>query len=295
MGITFQTFDLLKKNIDEFGKLGDVLTLGRLGNQIDKKSLKLLRLENNKIFSQIYFDEILVDYLKANSVDSLDNSNFEGANIICDMNNELKNINKQYDTIIDIGTSEHIFNINQNLINISKLCKKGGRIIHCLPANNQCGHGFWQFSPEIFFSLYDESNGYQSTKLNLIDSYDNQNYWEIKKGPKSERLELNSFSPLYIFVSTIKKSENVFQKAQQSDYNYIWNKKSENIDTVINKKSSLSIMFKKIKNKIKYFFRNNYLFEKKFLKYENKKLFLKNFYKKNNNLILFNYERDGTE
>ena len=79
MGITFQTFDLLKKNIDEFGKLGDVLTLGRLGNQIDKKSLKLLRLENNRIFSQIYFDEILVDYLKANSVDSLDNSNFEGA------------------------------------------------------------------------------------------------------------------------------------------------------------------------------------------------------------------------
>ena len=180
MGITFQTFDLLKKNIDEFGKLGDVLTLGRLGNQIDKKSLKLLRLENNRIFSQIYFDEILVDYLKANSVDSLDNSNFEGANIICDMNNELKNINKQYDTIIDIGTSEHIFNINQNLINISRLCKKGGRIIHCLPANNQCGHGFWQFSPEIFFSLYDESNGYQSTKLNLIDSYDNQMLYKKK-------------------------------------------------------------------------------------------------------------------
>ena len=32
-------------------------------------------------------------------------------------------------------------------------------------------------------------------------------------------------------------------------------------------------MLKKIKDKIKYFFRNNYLFEKKFLKYENKKLF----------------------
>ena len=58
MGITFQTFDLLKKNIDEFGKLGDVLTLGRLGNQIDKKSLKLLRLENNKIFSQIYLSVV---------------------------------------------------------------------------------------------------------------------------------------------------------------------------------------------------------------------------------------------
>ena len=118
--------------------LVNVLTLGRLSNQIDKKSLKLLRLENNRIFSQIYFDEILVDYLKANSVDSLDNSNFEGANIICDMNSELKNINKQYDTIIDIGTSEHIFNINQNLINISKLCKKGGRITSWLTLKWKC-------------------------------------------------------------------------------------------------------------------------------------------------------------
>ena len=129
MGMTFQSFDLLKKNIEEFGKLGDVLTLGRLGNQIDKKSLKLLGLENNNSFAQEYSERILIDYLGANSVDSLDNSNFEGANIICDMSEELKNVNKQYDTIIDIGTSEHVFNINQNLINISKLCKKGGRII----------------------------------------------------------------------------------------------------------------------------------------------------------------------
>ena len=43
MGMTFQTFDLLKKTIDEFGELGDVLTLGRLGNQIDKKKTKVIR------------------------------------------------------------------------------------------------------------------------------------------------------------------------------------------------------------------------------------------------------------
>ena len=153
MGVTFQTFDLLKKNINELGKLGDVLTLGRLGNQIDKKKLKLLGLQDNKLFSQEYFDTVLTDYLGANSVDSIDNSNFEGANIIWDMNIELVNIKKQYDTIIDIGTSEHVFNINQNLENISKLCKSGGRIIHCLPANNQCGHGFWQFSPELFLAF----------------------------------------------------------------------------------------------------------------------------------------------
>jgi SAM-dependent methyltransferase len=289
MGMTFQTFDLLKKNIDEFGELGDVLTLGKLGNQIDKKKLKLLRLENDAAFSRKYCDSILKDYFGANLVHSIDNSNFEGANIIFDMNEELKNITKQYDTIIDIGTSEHVFNVNQSLKNISKLCKSGGRIIHCLPANNQCGHGFWQFSPELFFSLYDESNGYQSTRLNLIDSYDDKTYWQINKKPKNERLELNSFTPLYIFVSTTKKLENVIQKAQQSDYEYVWNKKIKSIEFDIIKKSSLSTLWKRIKDKTKSFFRKNYLSNKIFLRYENKRLFLKNFYKKNKNLIELTY------
>jgi hypothetical protein len=289
MGMTFQTFDLLKKNIIEFGKLGDVLTLGRLGNQIDKKKLKLLGLESNDIFSKEYSDEILTDYFGANLVHSIDNSNFEAANIIFDMNKELKDINKQYDTILDIGTSEHIFNINNNLANISKLCKSGGRIIQCLPANNQCGHGFWQFSPELFFSLYNESNGYQSTKLYLIDSHDDKNYWKINKKLENERLELNSYTPLYIFVSTIKKIENTSQKAQQSDYEYVWNKNLDNKIFSSSVKSKYSIIWKKIKDTIKLLIRNNFLFKKIFYKYENKKLFLKNFYKKNNNLVKFNY------
>jgi hypothetical protein len=289
MGMTFQTFDLLKKNIDKFGKLGNVLTLGRLGNQIDKKKLKLLGLQNNKAFSKEYSEEILIEYLGANCVDSIDNSDFESANIIHDMNDELNDITKKYDTIIDFGTSEHVFNINQNLKNISKLSRTGGRIIHCLPANNQCGHGFWQFSPELFFSLYDESNGYQSTKLYLIDSYNDKNYWQIRKQPKNERLELNSFTPLYIFVTTVKKLENTFQKAQQSDYAYAWDKELNNTNIIKIEKSLSSVIWKKIKDKTKFFFRNNYLLKKKFSQYEKKRLFLKNFYKKSSNLIKLNY------
>ena len=40
-----------------------------------------------------------------------------------------------------------------------KLTKIGGMIIHALPANNFCGHGFWQFSPELFYELYSPENG----------------------------------------------------------------------------------------------------------------------------------------
>ena len=158
-----------------------------------------------------------------------------------------------------------------------------------MSANDQCGHGFWQFSSEPFFSLYDESNGYQSTKLHLIDNNNDKSYWQINKKPKNERLELNSFTPLYIFVVTIKKLENIIQKAQQSDYEYVWNQKLVNIQSDTKKKSTSSIIWKKIKDKIKYFFRNNYLSNKTFIKYENKRLFLKNFYVKNKNLKKLTY------
>jgi len=289
MGINFQTLDLLKKNIDEFGQLGDVLTLGRLGNQVDKKNLKLLNLQENVNFKEKYSEKILINYLKAKSVDSIDNSSFEEASIIQDMNIELEKLDKQYDTIIDFGTSEHIFNINQNLINISKLCKKGGKIIHCLPANNQCGHGFWQFSPELFFSIYSEANGYISTKLNLIDNHDHQNYWEIKRGPENERLELNSFTPLYIFVSTKKAIEKPTIKAQQTDYTYLWNKESESINAAVIKKSFLSSVLKRSKDKIKKYLREKSILKFFYVRYENKRLFLKNFYKRNNNLIKLKY------
>jgi hypothetical protein len=28
------------------------------------------------------------------------------------------------------------------------------------PANNQMGHGFYQFSPELFFRVFSQENGY---------------------------------------------------------------------------------------------------------------------------------------
>ena len=91
--------------------------------------------------------------------------------------------------------------------------------------------------------------------------HDDKNYWQINKKPKNERLELNSYSPLYIFVSTIKKLKNTSQKAQQSDYEHTWNKNLNNIDVLINQKSIFSIKWKKIKDNVKLFFRDSFLFK----------------------------------
>ena len=61
----FQIFSLLKKNEDKLGKLGDVLTLGRFGNYINKK-IKISELENNKYYSEAYSEQILKCYFLQN-------------------------------------------------------------------------------------------------------------------------------------------------------------------------------------------------------------------------------------
>src|SRR6516162_6511281 len=48
---------------------------------------------------------------------------------------------------------------------------------------NYCGHGFWQFSPELFFSLYSEKNGYSDTRIFLVslDDWDTWYGWRLQR------------------------------------------------------------------------------------------------------------------
>ncbi len=66
-----------------------------------------------------------------------------------------------------------MFNIAQALENCVKLCKIGGQILQAVPANGECGHGFWQMSPELFFSLYSERNGFIETEVFIANLMEN--------------------------------------------------------------------------------------------------------------------------
>ena len=221
------------------------------------------------------------DYFNLSSLNTWDYSYFEVADIIQDLNILLEDTKKQFDTILDFGTSEHIFNIIQCFKNISDLCKLDGHIIHCLPANNNCGHGFWQFSPELFFNIYREENGFIETEIFLINLFDKDNWYKVKKQQKGERLELNSIEPLYLLVKTKKVGKNLFQKINQSDYEYQWKneKNSKKID-----KNVLSIINKKVKDIFKTFLRKNIITKKIYVKFEKNRLHNKNNFRFNKKL-----------
>ena len=103
------------------------------------------------INSKYFFQRLGFD-----TVDALDYSSFEGANIIHDLNvllaKDFINIG-EYNLIYDGGTIEHIFNMPNVLINIFELLSVGGRIIHASPVN-MFNHGFYNYSTCFFEDFY---------------------------------------------------------------------------------------------------------------------------------------------
>jgi len=101
-------------------------------------------------------DDYFFKCLGFSEVSSLDYSDFESADIIFDLNNENipKKLENSFDMIIDAGTTEHVFNIPNVLKNLYKMLQVGGRIIHCSPSSNHIDHGFYMFSPTLFWDYY---------------------------------------------------------------------------------------------------------------------------------------------
>jgi hypothetical protein len=124
---------------------------------------------------------------------------------------------------IDGGCLEHIFNVPQALLNCSAFGKPGTQIIHMLPASNCCGHGFWQFSPELFFSLYGQKNGYRETEVFLADLPKPATWFRVKPPVCRERVNVHSTSQVDVLVRTVlKQGRFSHSRVQQSDYVLEW-------------------------------------------------------------------------
>lgn len=199
------------------------------------------------------FAEPLFHALGANVIDSMDYSTFENATVIHDLNLPIPNtLKKKYTTVFDGGTLEHIFNFPQAIKNCMDLLQVGGHFVSITPTNNQCGHGFYQFSPELFFSLFAEKHGFR-TKLvaagvdlpgtGLRDWYEIVNPHIAKK-----RVTLSNSLPTYLMIiaEKIADTENITLQPMQSDYQLIWEVyESIEKDIPIEKESKLIYFYRK--------------------------------------------------
>ncbi len=216
--------------------LGDTITIGRQGIHLNENTVKSVVGTKPDYKKQIYCEELLTGYFGSTRVRSTDNSDFEGATYIHDMNQALPpSLHGQFDSVLDLGCLEHIFNIPQALKNCSLFCKPGGQIIHVLPANNFCGHGFWQFSPELFFSLYSAENGYEQTEVYLAALRDNRRWYRVTKPHNGKRVNIVSSGEVYALVRTVRTGKSFsHNQVQQSDYQFEWKKSVDSRTSIPN-------------------------------------------------------------
>lgn len=173
-----------------------------------------------------YCEALLRTAFGAQVVHSIDASDYENASIVHDMNTPI-GVHEPYSVILDLGTLEHIFNVPVALDNVAALCAPGGTIMHMLPGNNCSGHGFYQFSPELFFQVYSEARGYSGTRVFAVPM-SMQGAWYEVQAPHllKARVNITSRDELYFMVITRKAmtaAEPLTQKAvQQSDYAVMW-------------------------------------------------------------------------
>jgi hypothetical protein len=251
-----------------------VATIGRLLLVSDSKDIKEIFCTNKEY--EGYCENFFKEELNSLEIESYDFDSYEKADHIFDFNLELKNP-KVYDLVIDFGSMEHIFNVAQVIKNICNLCNEGGYILHANPCSNLSGHGFYQFSPEFYYSVYSEENGFEDTEVFLAEyTEDNRhvNYWYKSTKPKDgKRIEFYSDCAVGALVITKKKQKKSNIKVIQSDYVHAYKniyKSSENKKKNIIKEFLKKINFVK-KNlayygKLKYRFNKNRLFKEKYLK-----------------------------
>lgn len=181
-----------------------------------------------------YCEPLLKIAFGADVVQSIDASNYEEAEIIHDMNAPIDG-GGEYSLVGDFGTLEHVFNVPVAFDNIAKLAAPNAHILHMLPSNNFVGHGFYQFSPELFFQIYSPERGYSGTRVFGAPGSTPDVWYEIRSPRQLKaRVNITSRDQLHLMVLTQKTGEPVplvHKPVQQSDYLETWAQGKEKIKT----------------------------------------------------------------
>lgn len=236
-----------------------ILMLGRQHlflSATDCKYLEKHYPESKPVLESVHIDEEtfaepLLRSMGATQIDSMDFSAYQGSTLQHDLNRPIEaTFHQRYDVVFDGGTLEHIFHFPVAIANAMNLVAQGGCLISCTPTNNYNGHGFYQFSPELFFRLFSSANGFRIRLIALVESTGSRSIFR-PEDPKHlrHRLTFGGRGPLLMLVvaerSEIRK---VLDEApQQSDYETSWKEEKEGSSQPAIKSRRLSILRRSLK------------------------------------------------
>jgi hypothetical protein len=174
--------------------------------------------------------EPLFQRLGANVVDSLDASDYEHATFVHDLNRPPpEQLRGKYSAVIDGGTLEHVFNFPVALAGCLDCVALGGHYLAVTPMNNWAGHGFYQFSPELYFRVLGEENGF-TIRCMLWRAQSPLARWYRVADPDSLRRRVERIGVgrvlLYVVARRTALRDVLADSPQQSDYVPLWQGRS---------------------------------------------------------------------
>ncbi len=168
-------------------------------------------------------------FLGAETVQSMDASAYEHAEVVHDLNQPIPSeLHGNFSVVFDGGTLEHVFNFPVAIANAMRLVKPGGHLLSVTTANNYCGHGFYQFSPELFFRVLSPENGFETELLLLHEMsprLDRMEAWQVVDPAKlGRRVDVVNATSTLMMVRARKVAEvEPFERTpMQSDYSARW-------------------------------------------------------------------------
>ncbi len=170
-------------------------------------------------------DEVFFTALTGQLPKTLDVSDYEGAELIWDLNKPVPpSWENMFGAIFDFGTLEHLFDTKEALYNINRMLKVGGRVIHMLPSSNYTEHGFYSFSPTFFYDYYG-TNKYGDLRCYIAE----QSAWRTDHGPwniwqwdrQRPSISIRSRHQLVTFFCAQKQADSTVDHIpQQGEYQY---------------------------------------------------------------------------
>jgi hypothetical protein len=232
MGLDINAVRFLMDARKRGADFGEVLTLGR--QDLNVYPSKMAQVLESHGYSPTLFqggDKALYAEpcflsLGARKVSSMDFSDFEGASFVHDLNKPVgAELKERFDLVYDGGTLEHVFNFPVALQNCMEMVKAGGHLFIHTVANSYCGHGFYQFSPELFYRALSPENGFEVCRM-VLHRLGPYGTWYDVADPNTvrARVELVSLAPMQLLVQAKRtRVTQVFMQApQQSDYTPRW-------------------------------------------------------------------------
>ncbi len=172
------------------------------------------------------YSEGFFELLGADEVVSFDASGYEHASVQHDFNLPIPDQFKgKYTAVLDGGTLEHVFNYPQAIRNCMEMVAPGGHFLAITPANNQMGHGFYQFSPELFYRVLSAENGYKLERMMIFEEAPGGSWYDVADPDiVGERVTLiNGQSTMLLIIARRVDAGEIFRKMpQQSDYASAW-------------------------------------------------------------------------